>query len=184
MKCTFRSNRKFILYIAYDPTLPLGIIKLFLFATFQLLNLTNALSEHCFTIVMETINLQKPRGDLPETLDPEDFVNPPKEDRRCVKCHRVPTNPQCSSCCNTIYCQPCSKTKIYCVTHHGVVDYTDDKKLRSKILDLRLKCPNWRGGCQYKDTVSKVYRQHLPECQIQSSSIIGIHVNLINISYH
>ena len=32
-------------------------------------------------------------------------------------------------------------------------------------MDLRCRCPNWRGGCQFKEGVSKVYRQHLPECQ-------------------
>ena len=47
------------------------------------------------------------------------------------------------------------------------MSYTDDKKLRAKIMDLRCRCPNWRGGCQFKDGVSKVYRQHLPECQIR-----------------
>ena len=35
-------------------------------------------------------------------------------------------------------------------------------------MDLRIRCPNWRGGCQFKEGVSKVYRQHLPECQIQA----------------
>ena len=34
-------------------------------------------------------------------------------------------------------------------------------------MDLRCRCPNWRGGCQFKEGVSKVYRQHLPECQIR-----------------
>ena len=48
------------------------------------------------------------------------------------------------------------------------MNYTDEKKLRSKIMDLRIRCPNWRGGCQFKEGVSKVYRQHLPECQIQA----------------
>ena len=117
-------------------------------------------------IIIKPTHAQRPRGDLPDTLDPEDFVNTPSEDRRCVKCHQVPTNPQLSGCCNTTYCQPCSKTKTYCITHHCIISYTDNKQLRSKILNLQLRCPNWRGGCQYKEGVSKVYRQHLPECQI------------------
>ena len=121
---------------------------------------------------------QKSKGDLPDTLDPQDFVNPPAEDRRCVKCHHVPTNPQRSSCCNTVYCPPCSRTKTYCVTHHGLVGYTDDKKLKRSIKDLRSRCPNWRGGCQFKDAVSKVYKQHLPECQIQDSGGITSHTQV------
>ena len=117
--------------------------------------------------LLSIIPSQKPRGDLPVTIDPDDFVNAPSVERLCAKCHQVPTNPQLSQCCGTLYCQPCSNTKTYCLTHHCVMSYTDDKKLRSKIMDLRCRCPNWRGGCQFKEGVSKVYRQHLPECQIQ-----------------
>jgi hypothetical protein len=46
------------------------------------------------------------------------------------------------------------------------MSYTDDNKLWTKVMDLRCRCPNWRGGCQFKEGVSKLYRQHLPECQI------------------
>ena len=106
---------------------------------------------------------------LPETLDPDDFVNPPSSVRRCVKCGRVPTNPQCSSSCHGVYCEPCSSP-----THQKPLSFVDDKKLRTKILDLRSNCPNWRKGCNFKDAVSKVYRQHLPECQYQGEKGIMV----------
>ena len=113
---------------------------------------------------------------LPETLDPDDFVNPPSSDRRCVKCGRVPTNPQVSSCCHCVYCEPCSSamTLTVCPTHQIPLSFVDDKKLRTKILDLRSNCPNWRKGCNFKDVVSKVYRQHLPECQCQGEKGIMV----------
>ena len=92
--------------------------------------------------------MQRPRGDLADTLGPEDFVNTPSKDHRCMNCHRVPTNPQLSGCFNMIYCQPCSRMKTYCITYHGIINYADNKQLWSKIKDLRLRCPNWRGQCQ------------------------------------
>ena len=116
---------------------------------------------------------------IPETLDPGDFKNQPPRDRLCVKCERVPYKPQRSECCNTLYCQSCSEKQTDCPVHKRRQSYTDDKKLKTNIAGLKFKCPNWKTGCTFEETISKVYKQHLPECsQNRRSSMVIVHSQL------
>ena len=112
------------------------------------------------------IYLQKPKqaaGKLPDSFAKDDFIRPPPPDRLCVKCDRVPLNPQRSICCQRLYCKPCSKKNKRCRKHKADLEYTSDKKLYSKIQNLKIKCPNRAGGCSWSDTVFNL-KNHLPIC--------------------
>ena len=116
------------------------------------------------------IYLQKPKqatgtGKLPDSFAKDDFIRPPPPDRLCIKCDRVPFNPQRSVCCQRLYCEPCSKKYKRCTsrTHKADLEYTSDKELYSKIQKLKIKCPNRGKGCDWSDLVLNL-KNHLPAC--------------------
>ena len=126
---------------------------------------------------------------IPERLDPLDFKKQPTDDRHCIKCCTVPHNPQRSGCCNTLYCLPCSEENIICPVHKMRQSFTVDKSIKKSLMRATMKCPNWRTGCGFEDSVSKVYKQHLPECgrscQIGRGEYLMLNVKCLkNISYH
>ena len=112
------------------------------------------------------IYLQKPKqtaDKLPDSFAKDDFIRPPPADRLCVKCDRVPFNPQRSVCCKRLYCEPCSKKNKRCRTHKADLEYTFDKELHGKIQKLKIKCPNRGEGCDWSGLVLNL-KNHLPVC--------------------
>ena len=114
---------------------------------------------------MPTVQKPKAGGVIPENLNPEDFKRTPAQDRLCAKCKTVPHNPQRSECCNELYCFTCSLEDLICLTHRQRIVFAADKKFKTNMSKWNIKCPNWRTGCTFEDTISKVYKQHLPECK-------------------
>ena len=51
-----------------------------------------------------------------------------------------------------------------CSTHQWENKFVRDDNLFMAVPKLKIKCPNWRDGCDFKDTVSNVYKEHLLEC--------------------
>ena len=112
------------------------------------------------------IHLQKPKqatGKLPDSFAKDDFIRTPPPDRLCVKCDRVPFNPQRSVCCNRLYCESCSKKNKRCRKHKADLDYNFDKELYGNIQKLKIKCPNRGDGCDWSDLVLNL-KNHLPAC--------------------
>ena len=117
------------------------------------------------SILCKVFHLQKskPSVKLPDSFTKDDFVREPAADRYCVKCSRVPFNPQRSVCCKRLYCEPCSKKGNRCRQHKADLQYTPDKDLYSKIQKLKIKCPHRTGGCNWKGIVLSL-KNHLPTC--------------------
>ena len=107
---------------------------------------------------------QKTRYDveLPGSFSIEDFVRTPTADRICIKCGRVPRTPQKSTCCNQLYCMPCSLETSKCWSHKKVTKYISDGELRETLSKLTRKCPNRSYGCDWKGCGWQLSR-HLSE---------------------
>ena len=105
----------------------------------------------------------KPTVKLPKSFCDDDFLRLQPADRLCIKCDRVPFNPQRSVCCDRLYCEPCSKKTKRCRKHKEDVLYTSDKELYGKIQKLKIKCPNRKSGCDWNGVVFNL-KNHLPTC--------------------
>lgn len=119
---------------------------------------------------------------IPESLNPEDFKKAQPRERLCVKCGHVPFQPQRSGCCNALYCLSCSMGLYACPVHGQMMVFETDKALKKSIGRAVLKCPNWRDGCSFEECVSKVYKQHLAECEKSSKN--GTRIMLSSCHYH
>ena len=54
-----------------------------------------------------------------------------------------------------------------CLTHRQDLTYTVDKDLQANILRLQICCPNRQRGCDFKEVLNVVYREHVPNCAKQ-----------------
>ena len=110
--------------------------------------------------------MQRPKATpLPTSFPPEDFLRLQPPNRICYKCNKIPRTPLRPECCSTkLYCEPCSLKVKICSTHQAENKFKRDDELFTVIPHIKIKCPNWREGCDFKETTSKVYRKHLPEC--------------------
>lgn len=98
--------------------------------------------------------------DEPETFADKDFVNPLPPELHCVQCKQVPRRPRRSKCCNTLYCEPCSKRQEVCPAHKQKQEYRMDSDLRNRVSKLTLYCSK---GCGWKGVWSKM-KEHIKEC--------------------
>ena len=102
---------------------------------------------------------------LPPSFAHDDFIRPQEPNRICFKCKKIPRTPLRPECCNTkLYCEPCSLKVKVCSTHQWENKFVRDDNLYIAVPKLKIKCPNWRDGCDFKDTVNHVYKEHLFEC--------------------
>ena len=95
----------------------------------------NRLGIQCLTshfIQQEQVVVHSPIVD-PDSFSDSDFVNPLSPELHCVLCKKVPRKPRRSKCCNTLYCEPCSKIQELCPAHKQKKEYTADSDLRSKV---------------------------------------------------
>ena len=76
----------------------------------------------------------------PDSFSDTDFVNPLPPELHCVLCKMVPRKPRCSKCCNTLYCEPCSKKQELCPVHKQKKEYTADSDLRNKVHTCTCVC--------------------------------------------
>ena len=51
-----------------------------------------------------------------------------------------------------------------CSTHQAENKFKRDDEHFMLIPKLKIKCPNWKEGCEFKETARKVYEDHLPHC--------------------
>ena len=110
--------------------------------------------------------LQRPKASpLPTSFPPEDFLRPQPPNRICYKCNKIPRTPLRPECCDTkLYCEPCSLKVKICSTHQEENKLKRDDEHYTAVPKLKIKCPNWKEGCDFKETARKVYGDHLPHC--------------------
>ena len=96
----------------------------------------------------------------PDSFADSDFVNPQPPELHCMVCKRVPRKPRRSKCCNTLYCEPCSKEQEKCPVHKQKKEYAVDSDMRNKVSKLKLHCIR---RCGWKGTWGKM-KEHLNKC--------------------
>lgn len=126
---------------------------------------------------------KRPRitASLPSGFAPDDFIRAQPPDRICYKCKKIPCIPLRPECCSSkLYCEPCSLKVQNCSIHQHQIKYVRDDNLFKSILKLKLKCPNWRHGCEFKETVSKVHSEHLLQCTRSKNGVKGSAKQAVN----
>ena len=99
----------------------------------------------------------------PDSFADSDFVNLQPPELHCMLCKRVPRKPRRSKCCNTLYCEPCSKKQELCPVHKQKKEYAVDSDLRNKVSKIHLHCTK---RCGWKGTWAKM-KEHLKECGVE-----------------
>lgn len=117
---------------------------------------------HVHTHTNRPLHLQMSKGvtsEIPASFSDEDFCRQQPGEYHCGICNRLPSNPVRSECCNTVYCEPCSKILTHCPVHNDTQTFKNDSKLKATLQGYRVWCPfkcGWKGRMY-------LLKQHLPE---------------------
>ena len=107
------------------------------------------------------------------TKDPDQI-----QDLKCSICLELIYTPVLTSC-GHLFCQSCVAGQKVCPTCRSELEYMRDQFNERKVRSLKVKCPNWEKGCEWKGDLGDIPQHTGANCQLQTVPCPNCKANIV-----